>query len=96
MILKFYELDKLNFKNNLILFHGKNAGLKDEEIQKIKNKFHKKITNYDEKHIIENKEKFFETILNGSLFDEGQTINKQSFDKIFKIVEELEEKELMI
>ena len=31
MILKFYELDKLNFKNNLILFHGKNAGLKDEE-----------------------------------------------------------------
>ena len=95
MILKFYELDKLNFKNNLILFHGKNAGLKDEEIQKIKNKFHKKITNYDEKHIIENKEKFFETILNGSLFDEGQTIiiNRVS-DKIFKIVEELEEKEI--
>ena len=95
MILKFYELDKLNFKNNLILFHGKNAGLKDEEIQKIKNKFHKKITNYDEKQIIENKEKFFETILNGSLFDEGQTIiiNRVS-DKIFKIVEELEEKEI--
>ena len=94
MILKFYELDKLNFKNNLILFHGKNAGLKDEEIQKLK-KFHKKITNYDEKQIIEDKEKFFETIFNGSLFDEGQTIiiNRVS-DKIFKIVEELEEKEI--
>jgi len=95
MILKFYELDKLNFQNNLILFHGKNAGLKDEEIQKIKNKFHKKITNYDEKQIIEDKEKFFETIFNGSLFDEGQIIiiNRVS-DKIFKIVEELNEKEI--
>ena len=33
-------------------------------------KINLKKTNYDEKQIIENKEKFFETVLNGSLFDE--------------------------
>ena len=95
MILKFYELNKLNSKTNFILFHGKNSGLKEEETQKIKNRFYKKIINYDEKQIIEDKEKFFETILNKSLFDEGQTIiiNRVS-DKIFKVVEELEEKKI--
>ena len=87
-----FELDKLNSNNQFILFHGKNSGL-NQEIDKIKNKFQFKINNYDEKQIIEDKEKFFETIFNGSLFDEGKTIviNRAS-DKIFNIIEELSEK----
>ncbi len=96
MILKYYELNKINSNNHFILFHGKNSGLKNEEIQKINNKFKTKIINYDEKQILEDKEKFFETILNGSLFDESKTIiiNKAS-DKILNIIEELDEKQII-
>ena len=35
MILKYYELNKIKLDNNFILFHGKNSGLKIEEIQKL-------------------------------------------------------------
>jgi len=96
MILKYYELNKINSNNHFILFHGKNSGLKNEEIQKINNKFKTKIINYDEKQILDDKEKFFETILNGSLFDESKTIiiNKAS-DKILNIIEELDEKQII-
>ena len=95
MILKYYELDKLNPKNLFILFHGKNTGLKEEEIHKIKNKFNKKISNYDEKQIIDDEESFFDSILNRSLFDQEQiiVINKAS-DKILKIIEELDKKKI--
>ena len=95
MILKYYELKKINLNNHFILFHGKNSGLKIEEIQKINERFKTKIINYDEKQIIEDKYKFFETILNGSLFDEGKTIiiNRAS-DKILNIIQELDEKEI--
>lgn len=95
MILKYFELDKLNSNNQFILLHGKNSGLKNTEIHKFGNKINSKITNYDEKQIIENKDNFFETILNGSLFEEGKTIviNKAS-DKIFEIIEELDEKKI--
>ena len=95
MILKYYELNKIKLDNNFILFHGKNPGLKIEEIHKINNKFKSKITNYDEKQILENKEEFFETILNKSLFDEKKTIiiNRVS-DKFYSIAQELNEKEI--
>lgn len=95
MILKYYELHKINSDNNFILLHGNNTGLKLEEIQKLKNKFKKKITNYDEKQIIDDKENFFETIFNGSLFDQGKIIiiNRAS-DKIYSVIEELDEKKI--
>ena len=43
MILKYFELNKLNFEiTNFLLFHGKNEGYKNEEIRKITNKFNVK------------------------------------------------------
>ena len=95
MILKFYELEKIKIENHYILFHGNNSGLKFEEIQKFKNKFKKKITNYDEKQIIDDKENFFASVLNKSLFDDDKLIiiNRAS-DKILSIIEELDEKEI--
>ena len=95
MILKYYELNKIKIDNNFILFHGKNSGLKIEEIQKIYNKFKSTITNYDEKQILENKEDFFEAVLNRSLFDERKTIiiNRVS-DKFYNIIQELDDKEI--
>ena len=91
MILKYFELEKLNFDvTNFILFHGKNEGLKGEEIKKIKNKFKIKFKNYDEKQVIDNTEEFFANNLNKSLFDSDKIIIiNRCTDKIIKIVEEL-------
>ena len=96
MILKFFELDKLNNqKQNVILFHGRNDGLKDEEIIKLKLKINREITNYEEKQILENKRDFLDQILNKSLFEEEKfiVINRAT-DKIKSIIEELLEKNI--
>ena len=94
MILKFFELNKLNDqKQNIILFHGRNDGLKDEEIIKLKLKINREITYYEEKQILENKQDFLNQILNKSLFEEEKfiVINRAT-DKIRSIIEELLEK----
>ena len=96
MILKYFEIKKLDFqKKNFILFHGRNEGLQNEEITKLKIKINREITNYDEKQILENKQNFFDQILNGSLFDNEKIIiiNRAS-DKIRLIIEELLEKNI--
>ena len=94
MILKYFEINKINFnKTNFLLIHGKNEGYKREEITKIKEKLRIKITDYDEKQILENTDDFFEKSLNKSFFDEKEIIliNRCS-DKIVKLVEDLVEK----
>ena len=54
MILKSYEINKINQNiNHLILFYGKNEGLKKEALTiLIQNK--KNISNYEEKEILDN------------------------------------------
>ena len=94
MILKFFELNKLNNqKQKFILFHGRNDGLKSEEIIKLKLRINREITYYEEKQIFENKQNFLDQILNKSLFEKGKfiVINRAS-DKIRSIIEELLEK----
>ncbi len=96
MIIKAYELNKINFEiNNFVLFYGQNEGLKKEEIQKIELKINTPISNYDEKQIIENKELFYENILSGSLFENKKIIiiNRAS-DKLIDVIEDLLEKKL--
>ena len=95
MIIKFFELNKLNIdKTNFILFYGKNEGLKLETIKKIfKNK--NEIINYDEKEILDNSNNFIESILSQSLFNnEKIIIIKRSTDKILKIINEIEAKNI--
>jgi len=91
MILKYYELNKLNFgTTNFLLFHGKNEGYKNEEIEKITKKLGKKVVSYDEKQIIDNIEEFFENNLNKSLFeDEKIILINRCTDKIIKVIEDL-------
>ena len=91
MILKYFELNKLNFSNtNFILLHGKNDGYKNEEINKIAKNLKKKITSYDEKQIIDNIEDFYESNLNRSLFENEKIILiNRCTDKIIKVIEEL-------
>ena len=91
MILKYFELEKLNFEiTNFLLFHGKNEGYKGEEIKKITNKLNIKVKNYDEKQVIDNTEEFLANNLNKSLFENDKIIIiNRCTDKIIKIVEEL-------
>ena len=91
MILKYFELNKLNFEiTNFLLFHGKNEGYKIEEIRKITNKFNIKGKHYDEKQVIDNTEEFFANNLNKSFFDNDKIIIiNRCTDKIIMIVEQL-------
>jgi DNA polymerase-3 subunit delta len=95
VIIKSYEIEKINVnKNCLVLFYGKNDGLKNEAIE-ILNKNKNNITNYEEKEILDNENNFIETILSKSLFDPQKFIViKRATDKILKIIENLQQKTL--
>jgi len=95
MIIKSYELKKLNLdKNKYILFYGANEGAKTEEINRLKllNK-DKTFINYDEKEILENSENIYNNIFSKSLFENKKiiTINRTT-DKLLKIIEDVLEK----
>ena len=95
MIIKSYQINQINPKiHNLLLFYGKNEGLKNEIIKNIiRDK--KNINNYDEKEILENEYNFVENILTKSLFDDEKIIIiKRSTDKILKVIESLNSKKL--
>jgi len=95
MIIKSYEINKINSDlNNFLLFYGKNEGLKNE-ITKIIIKEQNKILHYDEKEILDNENDFIESILTKSLFEEKKIIIiKRSTDKILKIIENLYSKNI--
>jgi len=93
MILKSYQISKINLlTNNIILFYGKNDGLKDQAInQLIKNE--NEIFTYEEKEILDNENIFFENIFAGSLFESKKTIViKRATEKILKIIQEILDK----
>ena len=95
MIIKSYEVNKINPEiHNLLLFYGKNEGLKNHITQNIiKNT--NNIHNYDEKEVLDNEHNFIDNILTKSLFDEKKLIIvKRSTDKILKIIESLKLKKL--
>ena len=95
MIIKFYEINKIDFnQNKLILFYGKNEGLKNDSTNNLlQNK--KNIAKYEEKEILENTNNFLENIFSKSLFEnEKIIIIKRATDKILKVIEELKEKNI--
>tara|TARA_B100000989_G_scaffold199041_1_gene150440 strand:- start:180 stop:1163 length:984 start_codon:yes stop_codon:yes gene_type:complete len=96
MILKYFELNKLNLNNtNFLLLHGKNEGYKNEEIEKISEKLKRKIISYDEKQVINNTAEFFEDNLNKSLFESEKIILiNRCTDKILKIIEKLTDRNI--
>ena len=90
MILKSYETKKINSDNKLILFYGKNDGLKEISIKEINNE---KVTvlSYDQNEIIERQKSFFEEVYSHSLFEKEKTIIiKRANDKIVGIIEQIE------
>ncbi len=95
MIIKSFEANKINTsKNNIILMYGKNDGLKRQLTKKLGSNFNDTEI-YEEKEILDNSNNFLENILNKSLFSEKQMfIIKRATDKIYKIIEEINLKEI--
>ena len=97
MILKTFELNKINFtKNKFFLLYGENEGLKIESIKKnFIDKYTAAIQRYDEREILENKENFFNTIFTRSFFEnEKLIIISRTSDKILEIIKAILEKEV--
>ena len=95
MIIKSFEINKINFdQNKLVLFYGKNEGFKNEATNNlIKEK--DEVTKYEEKEILENINDFIESILSKSLFEsEKIIIIKRVTDKILKIIDEIDSKNI--
>ena len=97
MILKSYEINKIDIKKNkIILFYGQNNGAKEEETSKlIKQDKDIKPNIYEEKEILENYEAFYNDIVSDSLFDERKLfVIKRVTDKFLKIIEKILNKNL--
>jgi len=96
MIIKSYELNKVNLKKNSIyLLYGENEGLKNKVINDTFKEFLKNIYKYDEKEILDNKENFFNNIFLKSFFETKKIIIiLRSSDKIVNVIEEIFEKNI--
>ena len=96
MIIKSYEINKINLKkNNIYLLYGENEGFKNKVINDTFKKFSKNIYKYDEKEILNNKENFFNKIFSKSFFEkEKLIIILRSTEKIVNIIEEIIEKNI--
>ena len=95
MIIKSFEINKIDFdQNKLVLLYGKNEGFKNEVTNNlIKEK--DEVIKYEEKEILENINNFIESILSKSLFDsEKIIIIKRVTDKILKIIDEIDSKNI--
>jgi len=91
MIIKNYEITKINFeKNKLILLYGDNEGFKNEIIENItKNKKLNKYIYY-ENEIIKNKENFFSSLSSKSFFEnEKCLVIKKVSEKIKDVIDEI-------
>jgi len=90
MIIRSYEINKINKDiTNFYLFYGKNNGLK-KDITEYVLKEEKNIIIYEEKEILDNTGLFTDNILSGSLFETKKVIIiKRASDKIFKIIEDI-------
>jgi len=76
MIIKSFEINKINFKKiNFFLLYGENEGFKNEIIKKeFENKFNQNILRYDEKEVLDNKENLSNEIFTRSFFEKEKLI----------------------
>ena len=93
MIIKNFELDKIDIKNfNLFLFYGDNQGFKDEIAEKICQQKNLKKTLYFEKEVLSNTENFLNSISSKSFFENEKIIViKNATDKLKEIINDIYE-----
>ncbi len=97
MIIKSFELNKINNNNKFFLLYGENQGYKNQIIQeKFKKNYPESAYSYDEAEILNNKEIFFNNILSKSFFEkEKLIIINRATDKIKDIIEEIIDKNIV-
>tara|TARA_B100001175_G_C19470448_1_gene621448 strand:+ start:460 stop:1452 length:993 start_codon:yes stop_codon:yes gene_type:complete len=96
MIIKSFELNKIDYNYKFFLFYGENQGYKNQIIQeKFKKKYSESSYLYDESEILNNKEDFYNNILSKSFFEkEKLIIISRATDKIKDLIEELIDKKI--
>ena len=96
MIIKSFELSKVDHKNKFFLFYGENQGFKNQVIdEKFKKKYSDCTYSYEESEIFNNKESFFNNILSKSFFEkEKLIIINRTTDKIKNLIDEIIEKKI--
>ena len=98
MIIKSFEINKINFKKiNFFLLYGENEGFKNEIIKKeFENKFNQNILRYDEKEVLDNKENLSNEVFTRSFFEkEKLIIISRCTDKIQGLIEEIIDKRII-
>ena len=95
MIIKNYQINQIDFNTNkLILFYGKNEGLKKQAIKTL-NENNIKVETYEEKEIFDQLNTFTENLLSKSLFEEEKLILIiRATDKILKVIDTINEKNI--
>ena len=96
MIIKSFELNKIDNRNKFFLFYGENQGYKNQIIQeKFKKKYLECTYIYEETEILSNKEIFFNNVLSKSFFEEEKLIIiNRGTDKIKDVLEEIIDKQI--
>ena len=92
MIIKSFEISKINFnKNNFYLLYGENEGYKNEVIKKYFEKIYpNSIYRHDENQILDDKDKFLNGLLSKSFFDiKKLIIISRVSDKIVDLIKEI-------
>ena len=91
MIIKSYEIEKIDFKKiKILLLYGKNDGFKKEFSDSLLDKIHETLI-YDQNEILEKQDVFFENIYSNSLFDNTRNIIiKRVTDKFLNIIEKID------
>ena len=95
MILKSYEINKINIKlNKFILFYGQNEGFKNQSIKTL-TKDEKDFEIFEEKEILNNNVNFLEDLYSKSLFQTNKTIIiKRATDKIINFLIDIRDKNI--
>lgn len=93
MIIKNFELDKINIKNfNLFLLYGDNQGFKDEIVEKICQQKRLKKTLYFEKEVLSSIENFLNSFSTRSFFENEKIIViKNATDKLKEMINDIYE-----
>jgi DNA polymerase III subunit delta len=96
MIVKNFELNKINSNHKFFLLYGENEGHKNEIInENFKKKFSKSTHHYEENEILKNQENFINTIISKSFFEtEKLIIIDRASDKIINLIKEIIEKQI--
>tara|TARA_B110000971_G_scaffold194148_1_gene207631 strand:- start:518 stop:1510 length:993 start_codon:yes stop_codon:yes gene_type:complete len=96
MIIKSFELNKINYKHKFFLLYGENEGHKNQVIkEKFKKNYTESIYLYEENEILINQESFFNTILSKSFFEKKKLIIiNRATDKIKVLIEKVIEKQI--